>query len=77
MDPVSGLESFYDKLKSMEDNLFEGSVVLERLAEINKVDDFYEAVDADDFSLIRTLLREAGLDESTIEIVLNMVAEGD
>ena len=61
----------------MEDNLFEGSVVLERLAEINKVDDFYEAVDADDFSLIRTLLREAGLDESTIEIVLNMVAEGD
>ena len=31
----------------MDENDFEGTLVLEKLAEVDQLDDFYEAVDAD------------------------------
>ena len=34
----------------MDENDFEGTLVLEKLAEIDKVDAFYEAIDSDDFA---------------------------
>ncbi len=54
----------------MNESDFEGTVVLERLAEIDKMDEFYQAVDADDFDLARSLMETAQLDSETISIVL-------
>ena len=69
--------SFYDSLFNMENDVFEGSLILERLTEIGKVDEFYEAVDSDNFSLIKKLLHEAEIDDTTIATVLKMVEEGE
>ncbi len=55
----------------MEETDFEGTLVLEKLAEIGKVDDFFEAVDADDFARAKSLMKRAGLDSETIALVLN------
>ncbi len=56
---------------------FEGSLVLERLGEIGKVDDFLDAVDADDFKRAAALMRRANLDAKTIAIVLGKMAAAD
>ncbi len=54
---------------------FEGSLILEKLAQVNLVDKFYEAVDSDDFTTIRRLLFDALVDEKDIETVLRMIEE--
>ena len=56
---------------------FEGTLVLERLSEIGKVDDFLDAVDADDFRRASALMRMAGLDAKTIAWVLAKMAAAD
>lgn len=56
---------------------FEGSFVLEKLAEIGKVDEFYDAVDADDFVKAKALLKRAGLDADTIATVLRKMSEAE
>ncbi|MEW6055500.1 MAG: hypothetical protein AB1540_02720 [Bdellovibrionota bacterium] len=61
----------------MKENDFEGTLVLEKLAEINKVDDFFEAIDSDDFSKARSLMKEANVDSETIAIVLKKMSEAD
>ncbi|MGE3974212.1 MAG: hypothetical protein AB7F59_06780 [Bdellovibrionales bacterium] len=40
----------------MEENDFEGTLVLEKLAEIGKVEDFFEAIDSDDFEKAKSLM---------------------
>jgi hypothetical protein len=52
---------------------FEGTLVLEKLAQIGKVDEFIEAVDADDFSKARVLMKRAGVDLESIAIVLKQM----
>lgn len=54
---------------------FEGSILLEKLAEIGLVDQFFEAVDSDDFSTITNLLREADIDEESIQIVIKKIID--
>ncbi len=54
----------------MREDDFEGSLVLEKLAAIGKVDEFYEAVDADDFHRAKILMKRANLDTKTIATVL-------
>ena len=54
----------------MNEGDFEGSLVLEKLAEIGKVEDFFDAVDSDDFDCARSLMTTAGIDSETIKIVL-------
>lgn len=54
---------------------FEGTVVLERLAEIGRVDDFFEALDADDFDRAKSLMKKAKLDVETIATVLRKMRE--
>lgn len=54
----------------MDESDFEGTVVLEKLAEAYKVDEFFEAVDADDFAAAARLMRAASIDEKTIAIVI-------
>ena len=61
----------------MDEHDFEGTLVLEKLAAINKVDEFLEAVDADDFKKATSLLRAAQVDRDSIAIVLRKMADGD
>lgn len=56
---------------------FEGTEVLEKLASIGKLDEFYEAVDSDDFSKVRSLMFSARIDAETIRIVLHKMSDSD
>ena len=58
----------------MDEAELEGTKVLEKLAEIGKVDDFLESVDADDFSRAKKLMGSAGIGADTIELVLKKMA---
>ncbi|MCC2679946.1 MAG: hypothetical protein K0R29_2522 [Pseudobdellovibrio sp.] len=60
----------------MDENDFEGTIVLERLAEIGKLDAFFEAVDADDFGRAQSLMKRANIDAETIAIVLQKMSDG-
>jgi hypothetical protein len=61
----------------MDESDFEGTLVLERLAEIGQVEDFFDAVDADDAQRAAALMKKARIDPSTIAIVLEKMAESD
>ncbi len=61
----------------MNENDFEGSLVLEKLAEINKVDEFFAAIDSDDFHKARMLMKRARVDTDTIAMVLEKMGDGD
>ncbi len=61
----------------MNENDFEGTVVLEKLAAIDRVDDFFEAIDSDDFETAETLMKAAKVPLATIAVVLRKMAEAD
>jgi hypothetical protein len=61
----------------MDDTDFEGTLVLEQLAAIDKVDDFFDAIDADDVQRATALMRRANVDASTIAIVVRKMEESD
>ncbi len=54
---------------------FEGSLVLEKLAAMELVEDFLEAVDSDDTHRVISLLRQADVDDETISTVLKEIRE--
>lgn len=61
----------------MDESDFEGTLVLEKLAEIGKVDAFFEAIDSDDFGKARSLMKRAKVDAETIAIVLKKMGDAD
>jgi len=61
----------------MDENDFEGTLVLEKLAEIDKLDEFFEAIDADNFGKATSLMKQAGVDLETVAIVLKKMAEAN
>jgi hypothetical protein len=61
----------------MDDSDFEGTLVLEQLASIGKVEEFFDAVDADDVARAAALMRRAGIDAATIAIVVGKMEESD
>ncbi|HTQ04567.1 MAG TPA: hypothetical protein VMI54_11955 [Polyangiaceae bacterium] len=61
----------------MDESDFEGTLVLERLAEIGRVEEFFDAVDADDAERAALLMRKAKVDAPTIAVVLRKMAEAD
>lgn len=61
----------------MDDSDFEGTLVLEKLAEIGKLDAFNEAIDADDFDRALSLMKRAQIDAETRAIVLKKMRESD
>lgn len=61
----------------MNESDFEGTLVLEKLAEIGKVDDFFEAIDSDDFGKAQSLMRLAKIDPPTISLVLKKMSISD
>jgi hypothetical protein len=61
----------------MDERDFEGTIVLEQLAEIGKIDDFFEAIDADDVPRAVSLMRKAQVDATTIAIVVKKMHAAD
>jgi hypothetical protein len=61
----------------MDEQDFEGTLVLEKLALIDEVDAFFEAVDSDDRQKAASLLRRANVEAAVIAIVLKKMAEGE
>ena len=61
----------------MDEQDFEGTLVLEKLAEIGAVDAFFEAIDADDPERAAALMKRANVDARTMAIVLRKMAEAD
>ena len=61
----------------MDDTDFEGTLVLEQLAAIGKVEDFFDAIDADDVARATSLMKRARVDATTIAIVVRKIEEGD
>lgn len=61
----------------MDDEIFEGTLVLEKLARIGQVEEFFAAVDAEDLKKASRLMKAAGIDERTISITLRKIAEAD
>lgn len=59
----------------MEEKDFEGTLVLEKLAEIGKIDAFFEAIDADDFGKAQRLMKKAQVDTQTIAMVLQKMSD--
>lgn len=53
---------------------FEGTKVLEKLARIKRVEDFFAAVDSDDFFTAKALMKQAGIDDQTIAMVIRKMA---
>jgi len=64
-------------LESRNQDDFEGTLVLEKLAEIDSVDDFFDAVDSDDFHRACSLMRHANIDEETISIIVEKMKSPD
>jgi hypothetical protein len=61
----------------MDENDFEGTLVLEQLAAIGKVDAFFEAIDGDDVPRAVSLMRRANIDAPTIAIVVKKMQAAD
>ncbi|HEX4923789.1 MAG TPA: hypothetical protein VFV50_06875 [Bdellovibrionales bacterium] len=61
----------------MDEHDFEGTLVLEKLAEIGKVDDFFEAVDGNDLARAERLMKLARIDRQTIAIVLRKIEDSE
>ena len=61
----------------MDEDDFEGTLVLEKLAEIDRVEEFFEAIDADDVRRAVALMREADVDEDTIAVVVEKIEAAD
>jgi hypothetical protein len=61
----------------MDESDFEGSLVLEQLATIDRVEDFFDAVDADDVGRATALMKEAGVEAGTIAVVVRKIEAAD
>ena len=61
----------------MDESEFEGTLVLEQLAAIGKVEEFFDAVDADDIRRAVQLMKSADIDASMIATVVRKMEEDD
>ncbi|MDP2341498.1 MAG: hypothetical protein Q8O67_11090 [Deltaproteobacteria bacterium] len=57
----------------MDECDFEGTRVLEQLAAIGKIEDFFDAVDADDVERVVSLMKQARIDQHTVAIVVKKI----
>jgi hypothetical protein len=67
----------FGKEVTMDETDFEGTLVLEQLAAIDKVEDFFDAIDADDVDRATRLMKQANIDPATIAVVIRKIEEGD
>ena len=61
----------------MDESDFEGTLVLDQLAAIGEVDDFFEAIDSDDVGRAVALMRSADVDAATIATVVRKMEAAD
>jgi hypothetical protein len=61
----------------LDERDFEGTLVLERLAEIGRVEDFFDAIDSDDVQRAASLMKSAKIDADTIAIVIKKMQDSD
>jgi len=61
----------------MDESDFEGTLVLEQLAAIELLDDFFDAIDSDDVQRATSLMRKAKVDTRTIAIVVREMEASD
>jgi iron uptake system EfeUOB component EfeO/EfeM len=61
----------------MDENDFDGTLVLEQLAAIGRVEDFFDAIDSDDIERASALMKEARVDPSTIALVVRKIEDAD
>jgi hypothetical protein len=61
----------------MDERDFEGTVVLEQLAAIGLVEDFFDAIDSDDTRRAASLMKKAKIEPSTIATVLRKMKASD
>ncbi len=61
----------------MDETDFEGTVVLEKLAAIGRLDEFFEAIDSDDVARAVKLMRRAGVEPAAIAIVVKKMEAAD
>lgn len=59
----------------MNESDFEGTLVLEKLARIDKLEEFMEAIDSDDLKTAKSLMFEAAVDRETIQVVLKKMSD--
>lgn len=53
----------------------QGSLVLEKLAEVGLIDEFYSAIDSDNFSKIEEILTSIGVAEGEISSIISQVTD--
>ncbi len=61
----------------MDEDDFEGTLILEQLSEVGLLDEFMEAVDSDDIEEAVLLMKKAKIDASMIAMVIEKMEEGD
>lgn len=61
----------------MEEDDFEGTLILEELATYGLVDDFFEAIDSDDIEEAISLMKKARIDVETIRLVVKKIRESN
>jgi hypothetical protein len=61
----------------MDEAAFDGTLVLEQLAAIDQLEEFFDAVDADDVRRATSLMKRANVEASTIAIVVRKMETGD
>jgi hypothetical protein len=61
----------------MDEKDFEGTLVLEQLAAIGRVEDFFDAIDSDDVDRAASLMKKAKVDASTIAMVIRKMEDAD
>ena len=61
----------------MDESDFEGTLVLEQLAEIGRLEDFFDAIDADDTERAVSLMKKAKIDRPTIALVVRKMKAAD
>jgi hypothetical protein len=61
----------------VDESDFEGTIVLEALAEIGRLEDFFDAIDADDTDRAVSLMKRAKIDGPTIAMVVKKMKAAD
>jgi hypothetical protein len=61
----------------MDESDFEGTLVLEQLAAIGRVEEFFDAIDADDVERAKMLMKNAQIDAPTIAMVVKKMEASD
>jgi hypothetical protein len=61
----------------MNETDFEGTLVLEQLATIGKVEEFFEAIDSDNVHRATALMKTAKVDVATIAMVIKKMKASD